>query len=529
MRGSPGPGATQSTVPSAAAEDKDDAMRPHAEPDGDATRLRELGYDQELKRGLRAFESVAMGFAAISPVVALYGVVAVGLVLAGPAWVWVLPVALCGQCLVLVLYSELSSEFPVANATYQWSRRLLGPGYGWFNGWVGLCSYAVANTTIAYLAAPWALQLAGVESSARRLVVAGAIVVAVCSVVNLLGIDALKVALVAGISAEAIASVAIGVLLLLAYRQQGFDLLTETLGAQATSGGSTSLALLAALAVGGWAFIGFDACGLSAEETHDAARTVPRTVWFAMLSVGAIVVLNAVAITLAHPDINQVVSGRDVDPVSTAVVTSLGGWFEKPFAALTLTAFLACGLAAQSITARAIYSVARDDVLPGSRWLCRVDRRQVPRPALAVTTLVAWAGLLLGLRASAIGSLITFGTAGIYVAFLLLAIAALAARTRGGWRPAGRVRLGRLGLMCNVLAVVWLSFETLNIAWPRTAVAPPGAPWYQVWAGVVVVGAIAFVGLAYLAVARPHDRLTLPVASGERSAALDVGHGGRDR
>jgi amino acid transporter len=494
--------------------------------DSDASRLRELGYDQELKRGLRGFENVAMGFAAISPVVALYGVVAVGLFLAGPAWVWALPVALIGQCLLLVLYSELASEFPVANATYQWSRRLLGPAYGWFNGWVGLCAYAVANTTIAYLAAPWALQLVGVASSPGRLVAAGAVVVTFCTAVNLLGIDALKIALVIGITAEAVASVAIGFLLLFAYREHGFSLLTETLGAQATSGGSTTLALLAALAVGGWVFIGFDACGLSAEETKCAARTVPRTVWVAMLSVGAIVVLNAVAITLAHPDIRQVVQGGDVDPVSTAVVTAVGDWFEKPFAAITLTAFLACGLAAQNISARAIYSVARDGVLPGSRWLRRVDRRQVPRTALAVTAVVAWAGLLLGLRASAIGSLITFGTAGIYVAFLLLAVAGLVARTRGTWRPAGHVQLGRVGLISNVLAVAWLSFETVNIAWPRTSVAPPGAPWYQVWAGGVVVGAITLVGLAYLVVARPQDRLALPVASGARSASLDPGYRG---
>ena len=87
----------------------------------DAARLRELGYDQEIKRGLRFFGNVAMGFATISPVVALYGVAAVGLVVAGPAWVWALPIALVGQCLVLVLYAELSSEFPLANATYQWS------------------------------------------------------------------------------------------------------------------------------------------------------------------------------------------------------------------------------------------------------------------------------------------------------------------------------------------------------------------------------------------------------------------------
>ena len=36
----------------------------------DAALLRKLGYQQELKRGLRPFENVAMGFAAISPVVA---------------------------------------------------------------------------------------------------------------------------------------------------------------------------------------------------------------------------------------------------------------------------------------------------------------------------------------------------------------------------------------------------------------------------------------------------------------------------
>jgi hypothetical protein len=44
-------------------------------------------------------------------------------------------------------------------------------------------------------------------------------------------------------------------------------------------------------------------------------------------------------------------------------------------------------------------------------------------------------GLLLGLHSAAVGSLITFGTAGIYVAFLLIALAALIARVRGTWKP----------------------------------------------------------------------------------------------
>jgi amino acid transporter len=124
-----------------------------------------------------------------------------------------------------------------------------------------------------------------------------------------------------------------------------------------------------------------------------------------------------------------------------------------------------------------------------------------------LTALIACLGLLLGLNSAAVGSLITFGTAAIYVSFLLIALAALVARLRGSWRPAGSVRLGRAGLVVNVLAVAWLSFETVNIAWPRESLAPAGAPWYQVWAAPLVLALIAVVGVTYLLVAKPQRRL----------------------
>jgi amino acid transporter len=476
--------------------------------DPDAARLAELGYRQELARRLRFFDNVAMGFAAISPVVGLYGVVFVGTVVAGPAWVWVLPIALAGQCLLLAVYSELASEFPIAGGAYQWSRRLLGGAYGWFSGWVAICAYAVANTTIAYLGAPWALALVDVTPSPNRIVVAAMLLVAVCAAAGAFGVGLLGWAIRLGIAAEVIASVGVGLALLLAFRTQDVSVLGDTLGAEGLSGGSVGASLLAALAVGGWVFIGFDACVGVAEETRDAARHVPRAIWIALLSVAALVVLNAVATTLAHPDLAAVVAGRDGDPVQTAVVASFGSWSDKPFAAVVLAAFLACGIAAQSLTARAMYSIARDGVLPGSHLLRHVDRRRSPVGAIATTSVVACLGLLLGLNSAAVGSLITFGTAAIYVAFLLVALAALVARARGTWVPAGNLRMGRrTGLAINVAAVVWLAFETVNIAWPRTSLAPPDAPTYQVWAAPILLATIAVVGLTYLVVARPHRRL----------------------
>jgi hypothetical protein len=115
------------------------------------------------------------------------------------------------------------------------------------------------------------------------------------------------------------------------------------------------------------------------------------------------------------------------------------------------------------------------------------------------TTVVAWLGLLLGLEATAIGSLITFGTAAIYCAFLLVAVAALYGRFQGV------LSRSRARIVVNVAAVAWLAFETVNVAWPRTSLAPLDAPSYQVWAAPMVVTGILGAGLLYLFVARPTD------------------------
>jgi amino acid transporter len=472
----------------------------------DVALLNEMGYEQELDRALPISSNVALGFAGISPVVGLYAVVFVGTVVAGPAWVWVLPVALAGQCLLLTVYSELSSQWPITGGAYQWTRRLMGEGYGWMTGWVAIWAYLVANTTIAYLGAPWALTVLGIEPTANRIVVTGMVLVVTCAGAGAGGVRLLAKAVRAGIAAEVVASLGIGLALLLVFRENGPSLLTHTLGAEALSGGSVGAALLAALAVGGWVFIGFDCSVAASEETRDAARHVPRAIWIAMLSVAALVLLDAVAATLAHPDPASVVAGEDPDPVATAVASGFGSWSAKPFAAIVLVAFLACGMSAQALTARTVFSLARDGVLPASRPLRAVDRRRVPIGAVALTTVVACLGLLLGLNSAAVGSLITFGTAAIYLTFFLIALAALIARVSGRWVPHGSVRFGRWGMVLNMLAVAWLAFETVNIAWPRRSLAPPGAPDYQVWAAPLFVGAVAVLGLAYLATARPHRR-----------------------
>ena len=115
--------------------------------------------------------------------------------------------------------------------------------------------------------------------------------------------------------------------------------------------------------------------------------------------------------------------------------------------------------------------------------------------------------MLLGLNSAAVGSLIAFGTAAIYVAFLLVAVAALIARLRGTWVPAGHVRLGRAGVLVNVLAVAWLAFETSTSPGRARRWRRPGAPFYQVWAAPIVLAVIGWRACRTSLLAKPHHRL----------------------
>ncbi|MFC7751679.1 hypothetical protein [Tsukamurella soli] len=110
----------------------DIATRPPADgPDGpgaDVDDLAELGYRQELHRGLGGYASFASGFSFVSILTTVFALFALGYGLGGPAFFWTWPVVFVCQFCVCLVFAELSGRFPVAGAIYQWSRRLAGEG-----------------------------------------------------------------------------------------------------------------------------------------------------------------------------------------------------------------------------------------------------------------------------------------------------------------------------------------------------------------------------------------------------------------
>jgi amino acid transporter len=473
----------------------------------DEHHLNRLGYRQELERGLRLWSAFSLGVAAISPVVGIFAVMGLGMVNAGPAWVWVVPIALVFQFTVATVYAELSSQFPIAGGAYQWVRRFLGDRAGWFTGYFYIVAVTAALTTVAYLGGSWLyLFVFGTTPEPVGQVAAGAALLVIALLVNLLGVNPLKYVVNAGIIAEAFASVGVGLVLILFFTRHSFSVLWDSLGAPGTA--SFGAGFLAALAVGGWAFIGFDSCAQISEETVSAQRDVPRAILRSIIVVGSVVILTAFSVTLSLPDLESAVAGEVLDPVTTSVTSAFGAWAERPFVAIVLISFLACVIAIQTYLGRAAFSMGRDNMLPGSSVLRMINRRKAPMGAIISVTTLAGLGLLLGLNSSAVGTLITFGTGGFFIIYLIVTATALYARLTGRWDPdRGALRLGRLGLSVNIIALLWLIFETINVAWPRAAFAPPDAPFIQVWAVSIVFIGAAVIGLAYMAIKKPQARI----------------------
>lgn len=481
-------------------------MTPSSTPTGRATDP--AGHPQTLRKGFDVRSATALAFADVSPIVALYAIFTLGLLAAGPAFWWAFPIVLGGQLLVACVFGELASRWPYEGSVYQWARHVRGPGSGWFAAWAYMWGLTIALSTLSYGAAGFLLQALGVESPGKAATMGTAMaILALGSLANIVGRRTLKILVVTSLICEVLASVGLGTVLLLFYREQSFGVLFEGAG---TASGSAWLTgpMLAAAAFIGWSFVGFESAGSIAEEVEDPERAVPKALIFALLSVGIVVMYSAAGLILAIPDLSKAVSGSIADPVSDTLVYHFGSSIGRPLLVMFVIGFLASFLAVQAAVSRVIWASARDHALPGSGLLGRLTgAERLPVPAILLTAVGAAAFILLS-GSTLYAVLVNFTTIGFYIAFGLPVWGAALLHLRGGWRP-GRFSLGRFSAPVTYIAAVWLAVQTINIMWPRDT----GDAWYIEWSMVITLTVVGIAGTAlYFGYAR---RRIMP-AFGER-------------
>jgi amino acid transporter len=425
--------------------------------------LSALGYRQELRRELGAFQNFALSFSIISVLtgaVTLYGA---GLVAGGPRVMLLGWPLVAGFTLVVGLsLAELASAFPTAGALYHWSLLLGGRGAGWATAWLNVLGQFAITAAIDFGLAEFLAPLLGLEGSRGQVLGLYAGLLFSHAVLNHVGVRAVAVlnTVFAWYHVVGVLVIA-GAVAAFAPRQPWTFLLQEA----PPLDGALLPGFLAGLLQAGWTFTGYDASAHASEETHDAARNAPRGIITAILASAVAGYLLLLGVTLSIRDLPAALAAKN--PFIFLLEQSLGG-LGTGLVWVAVGAMWFCGLASVTSNSRMLYAFARDGGLPASAWLSRVSPRwQTPHVGVWVSAGVAFA---LALFADALSVMAALSTVALYASYGVPVALALWAR-RSGWPRRGPWTLGRLGGWVNALAVAWILFMVILMSLPPNGLA----------------------------------------------------------
>src|SRR3954465_8522570 len=348
----------------------------------DAQDLAGFGYPQQLHRRVGAYASFAAGFSFVSILTTVFQLFGLGFSFGGTAFFWTWPVVFAGQLMVALCFAELAAHYPLSGAIYQWSRRLGGALVGWFAGWTMVIAQIL---TVAAAAIALQVALPGVWSGfpvvgsdpslasrdgAANAVLLGCLLLVVTTTLNAVSVRTTAIVNSVGVTCELIGVVLL-VILLFGHAERGPSVVLHTTNLDHTTGYVVPLLISALMAA--YVLVGFDSAGELSEETHKPRGTTPRTIIRAVVASGLGGAFLIVAALMAAPSLTD---GDLATQGLPYVLTSRLG--TTPGKLLLLDVALAvcvCTLAIQTAAARMIFSMARDNVLPGSRQLRKVSER----------------------------------------------------------------------------------------------------------------------------------------------------------
>ncbi len=232
--------------------------------------------------------------------------------------------------------------------------------------------------------------------------------------------------------------------------------------------GYLSAFLIASLA-SAYVMYGFDTASSLGEECLDPSRNAPRAIIRAIV---ASFLLGGLILLLALMSVSSLKGEQlSTDGLQYVVLDVLGQDAGKAMLWCVLIAVTVCALAVHTAAIRLAFAMARDNNLPASSKLAKVNPRfQTPVLPTVIIGILALAILVVNIRQPQIFTVVTsIGIIMIYIAYLMVTGPMLVVRLRGKWRPAGdgKFSLGRWGLLVNIVAVAWGTAMTINLIWPR--------------------------------------------------------------
>ena len=488
----------------------------HADLDDDARALADLGYTQELHRGMSAFSNFAVSFSIISILAGCITSYGIALRSGGPStlvlgWliVGILVLAVAGAM------AEVCSRYPTAGGLYFWAGRLAKRNkreWAWFTGWFNFLGevavtaaidFGCATTWMAFMNLVW-----GVEATPARTFALFVGIIVVHGLLNTFGVN--LVSLLSSVSAWWHVGGVLVIVAALWILPESHQSMSWTLTGFHNETGWTFLpyVFLMGLLMAQYTYTGYDASAHIAEETKNASIAAPRGIVTSVLVsvIGGFILLYSITASItdnSEEGLTALAASETGLPPAQIFLDALGSPTVAKFLLfIVCVAQFFCGMASVTANSRMSYAFSRDNALPGSKIWAKVN----PRTGTPTNSIWLCVGLSILLASPALFNTTAYlavtsiAVIGLYIAYV---IPVFLRRVSPDFTP-GPWNLGRFSPLIGWVAVVWVGIICVLF------VLPPASPitidTFN-YAPIAVLVVLAFSVVSWLVSGRHHFML----------------------
>jgi len=483
----------------------------------DTEQLHQLGYAQELRRGMRTFSNFAVSFTIISILSGCLTLFAYGMNTGGPAVMTIGWLVVGGFVTLVALgMAEVASSYPTAGGLYYWAAKLggkNGAAWSWITGWFNLIGQVAVTAGIDFGLAffinaflnIWTDGAIGTEPIVTITIYG--VVLFVHGLLNTFGIRI--VAFLNDVSVwwhvVGVGVIFVALFFLAPDHTPLGDVFTKFVNNTSKEAGIAALPAIYVVLIGllnaQYTLTGYDASAHMSEETHDAALASARgIIWSVVVSV----IFGFILLVAMNYGINPNVgadglTGYDralgfLVPPAQIWIDAVGRTGGLLILLLVIGAQFYCGMSSVTANSRMIYAFSRDGALPGSSFWHRINKRtRTPTNSIWFAAVGAF---LLGLpylfNAVAYAAVTSIAVIGLYVAYIIPVYLRLRA---GASFKAGPWSLGRWSRPVGIVATLWVVFIAILFMLPQAV--PVNATTFN-YAPVAVGVVILFAGGWYV-------------------------------
>ncbi|KAK9276930.1 hypothetical protein L1049_006468 [Liquidambar formosana] len=464
--------------------------------DSGDTRLKQLGYKQELSRSLSAIANFSVTFSIISILTGLTTMFTTGLTYGGPiTMVYGWPIVGGLTLIVGLAMAEICSAYPTSGGLYFWSARLCGNDWGpfacWITGWFNIVGQWAVTTSIDFSLAELIQVIillgtggkngGGYEASKYVVIGLHGGILLLHAILNSLPITWLSFF---GQLAAAWNVVGVFVLMILiptvATKRANAEFVFTYFNTDNGEGINNKVYIFVlGLLMSQYTLTGYDASAHMTEETKNADKNGPRGI-ISSIAISVLVGWGYIlGITFAVTDIPYLLSS-DNDAGGYAIAEVFYLAFKSRYGSgvggiiclgVVAVAIFFCGMSSVTSNSRMAYAFSRDGAMPFSSFWHKVNKQEVPLNAVWLSAFISFCMALTSLGSLvAFQAMVSIATIGLYIAYAL-PIFFRVTLARKSFIP-GPFNLGRYGIFVGWVAVLWVAtisvLFSLPVAYPIT-------------------------------------------------------------